>query len=418
MNNNNVDLRKLDNEAQKELSEIFSKIEEISYYNTQKVIEAFNEFRISEAMLTGTTGYGYDDVGRIALDKVYAKVFGSESALCRLQIVNGTHAIAIGLYGLLRPGDVMLSISGKPYDTLNEVIGVGNNDNNGSLSDFGVIYDEIELLNGYINEEKLISKIKEHGKKLKVIFIQRSKGYGIRPTFSSEYIGKIAKICHENLDAYVVVDNCYGEFADKTEPVQEGADLQIGSLIKNPGGGFAKTGGYLAGTKRAIELASYRLTTVGIGDECGATLNENRDMFRGFFMAPHAVAQAKKTMVYASYMFEKAGFEVDPLWNEERHDIIQTIKLYKPENLIAICQGIQRYSPIDSYVKPVPSGMPGYDDQVIMAAGTFISGSSLELSCDGPMRDPYMAYLQGGLTYESGRFAVYKALEKILGEQL
>lgn len=418
MNNNSVDLRKLDNEAQKELSEVFSKIEEISYYNTQKVIEAFNEFRISEAMLTGTTGYGYDDVGRIALDKVYAKVFGSESAICRLQIVNGTHAIAIGLYGLLRPGDVMLSISGKPYDTLNEVIGVGNKDNNGSLSDFGVIYDEIELLNGYINEEKLISKIKEHGKKLKVIFIQRSKGYGIRPTFSSEYIGKIAKICHENSDAYVVVDNCYGEFADKTEPVQEGADLQIGSLIKNPGGGFAKTGGYLAGTKRAIELASYRLTTVGIGDECGATLNENRDMFRGFFMAPHAVAQAKKTMVYASYMFEKAGFEVDPLWNEERHDIIQTIKLYKPENLIAICQGIQRYSPIDSYVKPVPSGMPGYDDQVIMAAGTFISGSSLELSCDGPMRDPYMAYLQGGLTYESGRFAVYKALEKILGEQL
>lgn len=407
-------LKSIDEKALIELRDVFEEIDETAFYNTKKVINAFNKFRVSESMLNGTTGYGYGDIGRDTLDKVYANVFGAESAICRLQIVNGTHAIAIGLYGLLRPGDVMISITGKPYDTLNEVIGWNDDNNNGSLKNFGVIYDQIDLVDGLVDVNKLDNKIKEHGKRLKVIFIQRSKGYLDRPSYSAEYIGNLAKHCHELSDAYVVVDNCYGEFCDKVEPVECGADLQIGSLIKNPGGGIAKTGGYLAGKKECVELASYRLTTVGIGGECGASLNENRDMFRGLFLAPHVVSQAKKTMVYSAYLFENLGFSPKPCWSEKRHDIIQSIKLNTKENLVSFCESIQASSPIDSFVKPEPWDMPGYENQVIMAAGTFISGASIELSADGPIKEPYFVFLQGGLTFESGRYSIYKAAENIL----
>ncbi|MBQ0126172.1 MAG: methionine gamma-lyase family protein, partial [Clostridiales bacterium] len=335
-------------------------------------------------------------------------------AVVRHNIVNGTQALTVGLFGLLRPGDVMLSVTGAPYDTLAEVIGSKYKNGDGSLCDFGVEYDEIALKDGGVDFDALAAKIALYGKRLKVVFVQRSKGYQNRPTLSPEEIGKVADFSHSLSGAYVVVDNCYGEFCDISEPTSHGADMIIGSLIKNPGGGIAETGGYIAGKKRAVELASYRLTSVGIGKECGASLSENRKMFKGFFFAPHVVAQAKKTAAFASYMFDALGYSVEPSWRGARHDIIQTVKLGSPEKLCAFCRGIQSGSPVDSYVTPEPWDMPGYEDKVIMAAGTFTSGASIEISADGPLRPPYTAFFQGGLTYESGKYAVMCAAEETL----
>ena len=407
-------LRGIAAEAERALSPVFAGFDKISEQNTARVLDAFRRHRVSEAMLGGTTGYGYGDIGRDALEAVYADVFGAEDAIVRHNIVNGTQALTIGLFGLLRPGDVMLSITGAPYDTLAEVIGDKYHNGDGSLADFGVKYDEIGLRDGGIDAEAVKAKIALHGDALKVVFIQRSKGYQNRPTLSPEQIGEAAALVHSLSRAYVVVDNCYGEFCDVTEPTHHGADLIIGSLIKNPGGGIAETGGYIAGTKRAVELCSYRLTSVGIGKECGATLSENRKMFKGFFFAPHVVAQAKKTAAFASYVFDKLGYSVEPSWDSERHDIIQTVKLGSPEALCAFCRGIQAGSPVDSFVTPEPWDRPGYEDKVIMAAGTFTSGASIEISADGPLRAPFTAFFQGGLTYESGKYAVLSAAEETI----
>lgn len=406
---------KLTAEAERELRPQFDEFDCIAYVNTARVLEAFSAHRVSEAMFAPSTGYGYGDIGRDALDAIYADVFGAEAAFVRHNIVNGTQAIAIGLFGLLRPGDVMLSVTGKPYDTLNEVIGADIKNGDGSLADFGIKYDDVDLLpGGGIDYAGIEKKIAEYGDSIKVIFIQRSKGYMNRPTLAASEIGEIIKFVKARCRAYVAVDNCYGEFCDEAEPTAYGADLIMGSLIKNPGGGMAECGGYIAGTKRAVELASYRQTTVGIGTECGATIGQNRNMFKGFFYAPHTVAQAKKTAVLAAYIFDKLGYPVEPTWSDERHDIIQTVRLGTPEGLCAFCRGIQSGSPVDAYVTPEPWDMPGYADKVIMAAGTFVSGASIELSADGPLRPPYTAFFQGGLTYESGKYAIMTAADMII----
>lgn len=406
---------KLTAEAERELRPQFDEFDRIAYVNTARVLEAFSAHRVSEAMFAPSTGYGYGDIGRDALDAIYADVFGAEAAFVRHNIVNGTQAIAIGLFGLLRPGDVMLSVTGKPYDTLNEVIGADIKNGDGSLADFGIKYDDVNLLpDGGIDYAGIEKKIAEYGDSIKVIFIQRSKGYMNRPTLAASEIGEIIKFVKARCRAYVAVDNCYGEFCDEAEPTAYGADLIMGSLIKNPGGGMAECGGYIAGTKRAVELASYRQTTVGIGTECGATIGQNRNMFKGFFYAPHTVAQAKKTAALAAYIFDKLGYPVEPAWSDERHDIIQTVRLGTPEGLCAFCRGIQSGSPVDAYVTPEPWDMPGYADKVIMAAGTFVSGASIELSADGPLRPPYTAFFQGGLTYESGKYAIMTAADMII----
>lgn len=406
---------KLTAEAERELRPQFDEFDRIAYVNTARVLEAFSAHRVSEAMFAPSTGYGYGDIGRDVLDAIYADVFGAEAAFVRHNIVNGTQAIAIGLFGLLRPGDVMLSVTGKPYDTLNEVIGADIKNGDGSLADFGIKYDDVDLLpGGGIDYAGIEKKIAEYGDSIKVIFIQRSKGYMNRPTLAASEIGEIIKFVKARCRAYVAVDNCYGEFCDEAEPTTYGADLIMGSLIKNPGGGMAECGGYIAGTKRAVELASYRQTTVGIGTECGATIGQNRNMFKGFFYAPHTVAQAKKTAALAAYIFDKLGYPVEPAWSDERHDIIQTVRLGTPEGLCAFCRGIQSGSPVDAYVTPEPWDMPGYADKVIMAAGTFVSGASIELSADGPLRPPYTAFFQGGLTYESGKYAIMTAADMII----
>ena len=406
---------KLTAEAERELRPQFDEFDRIAYVNTARVLEAFSAHRVSEAMFAPSTGYGYGDIGRDVLDAIYADVFGAEAAFVRHNIVNGTQAIAIGLFGLLRPGDVMLSVTGKPYDTLNEVIGADIKNGDGSLADFGIKYDDVDLLpGGGIDYAGIEKKIAEYGDSIKVIFIQRSKGYMNRPTLAASEIGEIIKFVKARCRAYVAVDNCYGEFCDEAEPTTYGADLIMGSLIKNPGGGMAECGGYIAGTKRAVELASYRQTTVGIGTECGATIGQNRNMFKGFFYAPHTVAQAKKTAALAAYIFDKLGYPVEPAWSDERHDIIQTVRLGTPEGLCAFCRGIQSGSPVDAYVTPEPWDMPGYADKVIMAAGTFVSGASIELSADGPLPPPYTAFFQGGLTYESGKYAIMTAADMII----
>ncbi len=401
--------------AEAALAPVFAEIDKIAYKNSARVLDSFRRHRVSDAMFAGSTGYGYGDVGRDAMGDIYADVFGAESAFVRHNIVNGTQAIATVLFGLLRPSDVLLAVTGRPYDTLSEVIGDRTKNGDGSLADFGVDYDEVSLLeNGDVDFDGIDKKLKEYGDRVKVVFIQRSKGYANRPTLSSAEIGEIAKFSKARSDAYVVVDNCYGEFCDESEPTAHGADVIVGSLIKNPGGGLAASGGYVAGTKRAVELCSYRLTTVGIGTECGASLGQTRDICRGFFFAPHVVAQAKKTAALAAYIFDNLGYEVEPAYDAVRHDIIQTVKFGNPEGLCAFCRGIQAGSPVDSFVTPEPWDMPGYDDKVIMAAGTFIQGASIELSADGPLRPPYTAFFQGGLTYESGKYAIMMAADYLL----
>lgn len=402
-------------EAEKALADRFAAIDNTAFSGTKKVMEAFARHRVSDSMFAGTTGYGYNDRGREALEKIYADVFGAEAALVRHSIVNGTQAIAIGLYGLLRPGDTLLSITGKPYDTLERVIGLSGADGSGSLADFGIRYRETPFTDAF--DYPAIEKALEDPT-VKVVFLQRSKGYLSRITLSPDKIGEaVSFVRSRRADVFVFADNCYGEFCDEKEPTACGVDLMAGSLIKNPGGGMALSGGYLAGSAKAVELASYRLTTVGVGDEVGATLGQNRDLFKGFFYAPHTVAQALKTASLAAWVFEKAGFDVEPSWQDKRYDIIQQVKCASPELLCAFCRGIQKGSPVDAFATPVPDDMPGYADKVIMAAGTFVQGASIELSADGPLRPPYTAFFQGGLTYESGKLGIMSALEEVLSEK-
>ena len=405
-------------EAEAALTAQYKHIDEVAFRNTQKVMEAFRTHRVSDACFQSTSGYGYDDRGREVLEEVWADVMGAEAAVVRHTIISGTHALSTGLFGILRPGDVMYSVAGKPYDTLEEVIGISGTPGNGSLKDFGVDYEQTDLNeDGTFKFAEIEDKLRALGARAKMVFVQRSKGYLNRKTLSVDEIGELVRFVKNiNPETYVVVDNCYGEFVEDKEPTAVGADLIIGSLIKNPGGGMAETGGYLAGTRRAVELVSYRMTSVGIGAEAGATLGQNKSMFKGLFYAPHTVAQALKTAHLAAYMFEKLGYVVEPRWDEERHDIIQSVIMGTPEGLCAFCRGIQAGSPVDAYVTPEPWAMPGYGDQVIMAAGTFVQGSSIELSADGPLRAPYTAFFQGGLTYESGRIGILSAVQSVLGE--
>ena len=404
-------------EAERALAPHFARIDRIAYENTARVMDAFRNHRVADAMFQSSSGYGYDDRGRDTLDEIWAEVMGAEAALVRHNIVSGTHALSIGLFGILRPGDVMYSIAGKPYDTLEEVIGLSGNPGDGSLRDFGVDYAQTELssLDGGFDFAAIRETLERLGERVKMVFIQRSKGYLNRKTLSVAEIGEAIRFVKAiRPEVYVVVDNCYGEFVETVEPCSVGADLVIGSLIKNPGGGIAETGGYLAGTKRAVELASYRLTSVGIGAEAGATIGQNKSMYKGLFFAPHTTAQALKTAHLAAYIFEKLGYAVEPAWNEARHDIIQSVITGSADALCAFCRGIQKGSPVDSFVTPEPWDMPGYGDPVIMAAGAFTQGSSIELSADGPLREPYTAFFQGGLTYESGRIGILTAAQSML----
>lgn len=399
-------------QAENDIKDRFEEIDEIASANTLRVLSAFKREGVSEMHLGSTTGYGYDDVGRDALDRIYAEVFGAESALVRHNIVSGTHALSACFFGLLRPGDTLLAVTGKPYDTLEEVIGIRGNAS-GSLKDWGVNYRQVDLLpDGSADLDEIAKEVTDD---VKLVAIQRSKGYAWRKSLSVSDIAEIiACVKEKNPEVICMVDNCYGEFVEKIEPTHVGADVVAGSLIKNPGGGLSLSGGYVAGKKDAIEKISYSLTAPGIGGEVGATLGMNRGMYQGFFMAPHTVAQSVKTSILAARMLELAGYPVCPGSQESRHDIIQAVKLFDKERLCAFCAGIQRGAPIDSFVTPVPWDMPGYNEQVIMAAGAFVSGASIEISADAPIKEPFIAYMQGGLTYESGKIAVLCAVSDIL----
>ncbi len=403
-------MKELVNEVENEVKSIFEKQENICEVNENKVLQAFINHKVSEAHLQGTTGYGYGDVGRDVIECIFAEIFKTEDALVRTQFISGTHTISTVLFGILRPGDIVLSINGKPYDTLDEVIGI--RENVSSLKAFGVSYEQIDLDNGKFDFQKIKERVSK--KDIKMVMIQRSKGYADREAFSiSEIEQAIKTVKDADENVVVMVDNCYGEFVSVKEPSEVGADVTVGSLIKNMGGGIAKTGGYIVGKKSLIELISDRYSAPGLGKEGGATLQNNRDILQGIFMAPHIVCQALKTAIFASRLLEKLGYEVSPKYDAERSDIVQMVKFKDADKLISFCQGIQSYSPIDSHVVPEPWDMPGYENKVIMASGSFTSGSSIELSCDGPLREPYIAYLQGGLTYGYGKLAVIHAAEKI-----
>ena len=403
------EILELSKEVEKEVQTQFEKVEEIKEINSLKVLNAFQKCGLSEMHLHSSTGYGIDEVGRNKIEEIYAKIFNTEDALVRSQLISGTHALAVTLFGLLRPGDTMLSISGAPYDTLQTIIGISKEQSKSSLKEFGVKYEQIEL----INDEFDIEKIKERVSKndIKLVEIQRSKGYSTRKSLTINKIEKAIKAIREvNKNVIIMVDNCYGEFVEEKEPTDVGADIIVGSLMKNLGAGIATSGAYIAGKKDLIELCAERLTAPGVGKEIGPSLNQNTSFIKGLFFAPSVVASAVKTAIFASRILEKLGYNVNPKYDEPRADIVQTIELGDAEKLIKFCQGIQMGSPIDSNVIPEPSGMAGYDDQVIMAAGTFTEGSTIELSCDGPIREPYVAYMQGGLTYEYGKFGILKAL--------
>ena len=390
----------------------FAEIDEVSMKCTERVMEAFQEFKVSDSCFAGTTGYGYDDLGRETLDKVWARVFGAESALVRIGFVNGTHAIASAIFAALKPGDTLMSTMGAPYDTLRTAIGISG-DAFGSLRFYGVGYHQVNTLDGAPDMASI--RRAAEGLQPAAALIQRSRGYDARRALTVDEIGEIVRtIKSVSPDTACIVDNCYGEFTDVIEPTMVGADLIAGSLIKNPGGGLAPTGGYIAGREDLVSNAANRLTVPGIGGECGSTLGNNRALFQGLFMAPHTTAQALKTAALCAAMLEELGFKTEPGAMEKRSDIIQTITLETPENLKRFCKGIQSGSPVDSYVTPEPWAMPGYEDEVIMAAGSFIQGSSIELSCDGPMREPYFAFLQGGLTYESGKLGIMNAIAEML----
>ncbi len=396
-----------------QVREVFDRIDETAQKNTIRVMSAFQDCKVTEGCFAGTTGYGYDDMGREVLDKVYAQVFGAEAAHVRIGFVNGTHTISTALFAALKPGDTLMSVTGMPYDTMRTVIGIAGNEY-GSLKFYGIGYDQVDLnAAGEPDYDAIAAAVAE--KKPAAVLIQRSRGYEERKSLTIDEIGKIVSVVKAaNPDTITVVDNCYGEFTEDREPCHVGADIIAGSLIKNPGGGIAPTGGYLAGKQELIDRAANRLTTPGIGGECGSTLGNNRLLFQGLFLAPHTVAQALKTSVFCAALFTDMGYETYPSPYEQRDDIVQMIKLRTPENMKKFCKGIQEGSPVDSFVLPEPWQMPGYDDEVIMAAGAFVQGSSIELSADGPMREPYMIYVQGGLTYESGKLGILLAASEMM----
>jgi cystathionine beta-lyase family protein involved in aluminum resistance len=397
-------------EAERECSAAFLAIDALAEYNSHKVLAAFQGERVSEAHLSGTTGYGYGDRGRDTLDAVFARIVGAEDALVRHSFVSGTNAIVTALFGVLRPGDLLVSLSGQPYDTLLSALGRGE-DVVGSLPEFGIAYRELPLLpDGRVDRMAIPQAVQG----AKVAYLQRSRGYSLRPSISVAEIEEIAAIIRQaNPAALILVDNCYGELVEEREPTQAGADLIMGSLIKNPGGGIARTGGYIAGRKDLIARCANRLTAPGMGREVGCSLDENKNMYLGLFFAPTVVAAAMRTAVFAAALFGRAGFAVSPGVGDMRTDIIQSVTLGTPEGLAAFCRGIQRGAPIDSFVTPEAWDMPGYDDKVIMAAGAFHMGASIELSADGPMREPYAAWMQGGLTWPSGKLGVMLAAQSL-----
>ncbi len=405
---------KFGNTILKELEKRFSEIDEIAEYNQLKVIAALQKAGVAEEHMHGTTGYGYDDAGRDNLEKVYSDIFKTEDALVRPQIACGTHALNIALSGNLRPGDELLSPVGKPYDTMDEIIGI--RDSKGSLKEYGVTYRQTDLKeDGSFDYDGIKAAINS---KTKLVTIQRSKGYASRPSFSVAQIGELISFIKDiKPDIICMVDNCYGEFVEKIEPSEVGADMVVGSLIKNPGGGLAPCGGYIAGTKECVENAAYRLSSPGLGKEVGATLDVNRMFYQGLFLAPTVVAGAVKGAIFAANAYERLGFKAVPNGKEPRADIIQAIELESPERLLAFCEGIQAAAPVDSFVTPIASDMPGYDSQVVMAAGAFIQGSSIELSSDGPMRPPYSAYFQGGLTWPHAKLGIFKSLQSLYSKK-
>lgn len=409
-------VKELSATALKKAETVFGRIDRLTEYNQQKVLSAFIRNRVDETDFNTSTGYGYGDKGREKLDVLIADIFGAESAIIRAgALASGTHTLAVCLYGVLRPNDTMLCVSGTPYDTLHSTIGLGGkNMGDGTLADFGVHYAQVDLTE---NDELDYDAIEEASsdKSVRMVYIQRSRGYSLRHTISVEEIRKVCEIVHRvNKRAIVMVDNCYGEFTEKLEPTEVGADLMAGSLIKNAGGGIAACGGYIAGRKDLVELCGYRLTTPGLGTEVGATLGQNRSVFMGLFNSPHVVGESLKTAVFAASLYTELGFKVTPTVEEERHDIIQAICLENSENLVAFCQGLQKGAPVDSYVTPEPWDMPGYDNQVIMSAGAFTNGSSIELSADAPLREPFAVWMQGSLNFHSGKIGVMLATEELL----
>ena len=407
-------VERLAERALKDVESQFAQIDNVAKINTQKVLSAFHRHRVSDACFAGTTGYGYNDKGRDTLDLIYADVFGAEAALVRQSFANGTHAITAALFASLRPGQTLLSVAGTPYDTIHGVIGISGNFS-GSLKDYGISYKQVDFKDDYsINFEAIADAVSD--KSVGAVLIQLSRGYSSRPALSPEQIRKICQTVRENnVSVNIFVDNCYGEFVNTEEPGDCGADIMAGSLIKNPGGGLVPTGAYVAGRKDLVEAAAHRLTAPGIGGECGALPEGYRLMYQGLFTAPHTVAQSLKTAVFCAKIMELMGYKTYPAYDETRYDIIQTVEFGSPDLLEKFCRGIQAGAPIDSFVTPVPWEMPGYDDPVIMAAGTFVQGSTMELSADGPMRPPYSAYLQGGLTFESGQLGIMLATEYLTG---
>jgi len=401
----------LADEAERELVEEFKKIDRIKEFNSIKVLEAMQENRVTYMHFNPTDGYGYGDVGRDCIENIFAKIFGTEDAIVRNQFISGTHALTVTLFALLRPGDTMLSINGKPYDTLDAVIGI--EENKSSLKSFGINYEQIDLIDNEFDKQKILQRLAKGD--IRLVCMQRSRGYDIRKSLSLDSIKNIIEeIRKVNKDVIIMLDNCYGEFVDTIEPTEIGVDIAVGSLIKNLGGGIAPNGAYVVGKKDLIELVAERLTAPGLGKEVGPTLGINKQILQGLFLAPQVVANSLKTAVLASKMLEKLGYEVEPKYNDKRSDIVQIIKFNNEDKLIKFCQGIQKGSPIDSNSIPEPWEMPGYTDKVIMAAGAFIQGSSIELSCDAPIRPPYAAFLQGGLTYEYGKIGVLKAINEII----
>lgn len=414
MNVNDIrpEVYELARQAEEEIRPQFERVDRIAMLNTRKVMTAFQDNKVSDSCFAGTTGYGYDDLGREVLDKVYAQVFCTEAALVRIGFVNGTHALSAALFGILKPGDTLLSVTGLPYDTLGNAIGI-EGDCHGSLKFYGINYKQVDLKNGEADLDAIKAALADRS--ISAVLIQRSRGYENRKALSAEEIGEICSAVKSVApNVTVMVDNCYGEFTGEHEPTEYGVDIMAGSLIKNPGGGLAPTGGYIVGRKDLVENAAMRLTTPGIGGECGASLGNNRLLFQGFFMAPHIVAQAIKTVTFCSAMMKKIGFESSPAPDEARNDIIQMVTLKNAENMKKFCHGVQAGAPVDSYVTPEPWQMPGYNVPVIMAAGAFVQGSSIELSADGPMREPYTLYVQGGITYESGKLGIMMAVNEML----
>ena len=413
---NKIEYDNLVLECENELQPIFKKIDEQEYQNSLKVLEAFSELNISESDFNGTTGYGYGDIGRDKIDKVFAKVLGSEDAIVRSQFISGTHALTVCLFGLLRPNDLLLSITGKPYDTLDEVIGI--NENPSSLKSFNIKYDQIDLINDDFDIPQIIKYLKEN--KVKVIEIQRSRGYSTRNSITIDKIKKVVdEIKKISPETIIMVDNCYCEFVSDIEPVNSsiGCDIMVGSLIKNLGGGIASNGAYIAGRKDLIDLVAERLTVPGQGAEVGPSQNMNKEILSGLYHAPSAVSSSLKTMILTSLILEKLNYKVSPSTNDIRADIVQTITFNDPNKLIKFIQSIQKYSAINANFKPIPEDMPGYSDQVIMASGSFIQGSSIEISCDGPLRFPYIAYLQGSLTYQYGKIAIVNSIWELINEE-